>query len=296
MVYISILCAINLIYTTVAALQLQVAFIDNRNYPDGGPIGYLGSHNLPVNIANASSYILSQIFGDGLLVWRCWIIFTACGGSLSGFVALFFPMLIYLASVVWGIIFNIESFTPSGPFTSLVAHIGFIYFVISLSLNIILTIMIAGRIFIYQRQYRDVLGREHGSQYTSLMAILIESSAMYTVVSLLVLITYAVLNNPINQVWLGIAPAVQAISNYLIIYRVAEGKAWSRGTTSLKSRATGSTLVFAPNSHSTRPSHYLTTNPSIPTDFAFSQTDATRTVAKSQDSFSDKMESSGTVA
>ena len=61
----------------------------------------------------------------------------------------------------------------------------------------------------------------------SAAAIIVESAALYTAFAIAFLVSYA-LNKPINQVWLGCAQAAQQIATYLIIYRVADGTAWSR--------------------------------------------------------------------
>ncbi|KAJ7102786.1 hypothetical protein C8R44DRAFT_887521 [Mycena epipterygia] len=57
----------------------------------------------------------------------------------------------------------------------------------------------------------------------------VESVALYSIVSILLLVTFT-LGNPINRIWLGIAPAIQMISNYLIIFRVANNQQWTTAT------------------------------------------------------------------
>lgn len=84
----------------------------------------------------------------------------------------------------------------------------------SLSLNILLTLMIVGRIWAYQREGKATFGRDFGARYTSISTMFIESAAMYSIVSILFLGTYAT-GEPTNQIWFGISPSIQV--SYIII-------------------------------------------------------------------------------
>ena len=71
------------------------------------------------------------------------------------------------------------------------------YYVISLSDNIILTILIMIHLFMYRQRILEVLSEEHARHYVSLATIMVESSALYSVFALIFIITYAI-NNPLN--------------------------------------------------------------------------------------------------
>lgn len=156
-------------------------------------------------------------------------------------------LVIYPNFAAVGVVFTIQSSTPgSSLYSETAVSFGLPYFVISLSLNIILTILIIARLLTYRRRINAVMGSEHGRDYTSLAALIVESAVLYSVFALAFLITYAI-NNPINQVFIGLVTPVQVsiilkiqnaekltspqlIASYLIIYRVAQGRAWSRDT------------------------------------------------------------------
>ena len=62
------------------------------------------------------------------------------------------------------------------------------YFTISLSLNILITLMIVTRLLLHTRNLRAALGRAgSGGLYNTVVTMLIESSAVYAVISLLVI-------------------------------------------------------------------------------------------------------------
>jgi hypothetical protein len=85
---------------------------------------------------------------------------------------------------------------------------GTAYYAISLSVNIMLTILITIRLMMYRRLVSSSLSAEHAKQYLSLAAILIESAALYSVLAFIFIVTYAI-GNPLNQIFLGVASSGQ---------------------------------------------------------------------------------------
>lgn len=106
------------------------------------------------------------------------------------------------------ILFAIETASPNGLFSQTTASFALPYFAISLSLNVVLTCLIVSRILMYQRSSRVVLGSDYGKHYTSIWTMFVESAALYTICGILLLTTFGP-GNPINQIWLGLAPSVQ---------------------------------------------------------------------------------------
>ncbi len=129
------------------------------------------------------------------------------------------------------------------------------FFVLSLSENVILSGSIALRLLVMRRRH-VVVGAQHGSQYTSIAAMIIESAALYSVFNLCFIVPYIV-GHPISGIFLDMLGQVQVcvvfqfyavqkshpnrschqiIAPYLIIYRVARGRAWSSKTVATFSR------------------------------------------------------------
>jgi hypothetical protein len=82
------------------------------------------------------------------------------------------------------------------------------YFYMSLALNISITIAICARLFFFRRRIASALGPNHGTHYTSVAAMLAESSFLYSAFSLLFLIPFA-LNNPIQNAFLQLLTEIQ---------------------------------------------------------------------------------------
>ncbi|KIJ65463.1 hypothetical protein HYDPIDRAFT_88626 [Hydnomerulius pinastri MD-312] len=76
-----------------------------------------------------------------------------------------------------------------------------------------------------------VVGKDLASPYTTIIAILVESAALYAVWSLIFLVLY-VINHPVQYVFMASLSQVQIITPLLITLRVSQGKAWSSKTNS----------------------------------------------------------------
>lgn len=130
--------------------------------------------------------------------------FGACGHSKS----LSF-IFIHSYVKVMGTLWTLQSIRPG---LSLYGRVpmayGTSYYIISLSMNVLLTILITIRLLLYRRRIIATLPREHGRHYFSLATIMVESAAFYSVFALGFIITYT-LNNPVTQIFLGIAPSAQ---------------------------------------------------------------------------------------
>ncbi|KAF9479417.1 hypothetical protein BDN70DRAFT_692120 [Pholiota conissans] len=229
LIYITLLLCVETIFGAVQARTVQVIYIDNRNYP-GGPWQYfLATQYLAINVMFYATLFILTFLSDLLVLWRCWIIWGGSGTSVSYLVTAF-PFLMVLASFAMGTLWTLQSSQPGlSLYSALPMAYGTSYYAISLSVNIVLTILIAARLLIYRRKAMKTLPQGHATHYFSLAAIFVESAALYSIVALTFIVSYA-LNNPINQIFLALASSAQQIAGYLIIYRLAEGRAWNQGT------------------------------------------------------------------
>ncbi|KAI9066559.1 hypothetical protein FKP32DRAFT_1673883 [Trametes sanguinea] len=227
--YISLLLIVETIFSIVQARTVQVIYIENRNYP-GGPWQYfLDTQDLAINVIFYASLFILTFLCDTLMLWRSWTIWTASGRNMAYLVNLL-PFIMLAASFVMGTLWTLQSSHPGlSLYSKQPMAYGTAYYTLSLGVNIILTFLIIGRLLMYRRTHLAHLPAAHAQQYLSLATLIIESAALYSVFAIAFLVSYAI-NAPINQLWLGFASAAQPIAAYLIIYRVADGTAWTRET------------------------------------------------------------------
>ncbi|RDB29450.1 hypothetical protein Hypma_016081 [Hypsizygus marmoreus] len=248
LIYITTLLCVETIFEVAQSHTVQLIYVDNRNYP-GGPWAYfLATQNLPINVLFIASLFSLTFLADLLVLWRCWVIWSAIG-KYGAYLAIAFPSLMLLASFVMGVLWTLQSSQPGlSLFSALPVAYGTSYYAISLGVNIILTALITVRLLFYRRTIMASLPEDHAREYVSLATIVVESASLYSVFALIFLITYAV-NNPINSVFLTVASSAQQIANYMIIIRLAQGRAWGQDTLQPK---TNTNLEFTQPRHKTQ--------------------------------------------
>ena len=133
------------------------------------------------------------------------------------------------------------------------------YFALSLALNISVSCLIVARLVHLRCTLTNLLGSEHAIQCTSIIAMIVESALLFSVFSVLSLVTYA-MNHPLQNIFLQMLPQIQVrqiqfdsyhfsgwektcqiVAPLLIILRVAQGRAWSPSATTLFSNGNAST-------------------------------------------------------
>ncbi|PCH37191.1 hypothetical protein WOLCODRAFT_140757 [Wolfiporia cocos MD-104 SS10] len=202
----------------------EMTWIDDRNFP-GGPYQFiLQEEALAVNVIANAVTVVATSMADGLLLYRCFVIWNhkVC--------LLVIPVLIYLASVAMSILFMIQVAQPdSSLWAQGTINFGLPYWSLSMSLNIILMLMIVSRLLYLRHQIAATLGGEHGRAYTSIAAMIVECALPYSLVSFIFIVLYGLQNTGMN-LFIPLLAQVECIAPELIILRVARGRAWSTTT------------------------------------------------------------------
>lgn len=219
---------------TAANLDLQsISYIDNREYPglnDGfpGPFNYeYLIYYKPISVISPVMFIMNYWLADGLLLYRCFIIYA------MNYWVIAFPCLMYLASLAMGIGFIYQGSQPVNIVTkyAAIAHFGTAYYSISLSLDFLLTLMIVGRIVRHSREIQNAMGvlAKPSRLYATIVTILVESCALYSVSYLLFLGPWAS-SSPVSNAFFSMLAQNQVIAPFLVILRVANRTALTSDT------------------------------------------------------------------
>lgn len=94
----------------------------------------------------------------------------------------------------------------SSPFA--IVDITLSYYVMSLALNIVVTFLIAGRLLVYRYQMSKVMGAQHTSTYANIVAIVVESTALYSIFAVLFIVPFGI-GNPVGSLFLQVVSQVQ---------------------------------------------------------------------------------------
>lgn len=88
-----------------------------------------------------------------------------------------------------------------------------VFWALSLGINVLITILIITRLLYYRRRLIALLGASHGSPYTGIIALLVESEILYTT-SLLLYIVFFKLNTVPILFFLQVLPPVSVCDYY----------------------------------------------------------------------------------
>ncbi|KAF8891399.1 hypothetical protein BD779DRAFT_201329 [Infundibulicybe gibba] len=233
LVYMTLLFTLSNVMLIAEAHRVELTFVNNQNFP-GGPWAYQkqsagGTLNLLGLSAELALLFLSELF----TIWRCWVVWCSVGRRMACLIIIF-PSLMLLAALVTGAIFLTSIVHPTSQLALLggahSAAWGLAYYTLIIGTNIILTILILTRLIAHRRSIPTGLSPTHARTYTSLITMLIESFAVYSVIGTVCLVTYGV-NSPVYSPFVSACITVQQISGYLIIARLAHGRAWQTDTT-----------------------------------------------------------------
>ncbi|KAJ3476308.1 hypothetical protein NLI96_g11250 [Meripilus lineatus] len=237
-----LLCFVSFIWA-VATINLgtgikwnQMMWIDDRNYP-GGPLGFLfGEFSLPVNTLGSTSYVVNNCLTDLMVLYRCFVIWG------NNYLIVLIPFLAIVTSTILSVLTLVQSALPGANlWTRITFSFAVPYWSLSISINILLTLMIIYRLVTTRNLLISALGKEHARDYTSLIAVTIESASIYSIVSLIYIVAFA-RNSAVQNLCLPVLGQLMCIAPELIILRMAFGTAFSRETaTSLSNSRHGRT-------------------------------------------------------
>ncbi|PPQ71932.1 hypothetical protein CVT24_007906 [Panaeolus cyanescens] len=228
-IYITVMFACGTVYCAANARLTQLAYVNFRNFPGGPAVYALYEFNTPISIAGATAFMMTTWMNDALLIWRLWVLYI---GSRFSIPVVGFAVLTYLATFAMGLVTLVESLLPNQSLWSAISvKFAMSYYAMTVAYTVLITALMVTRILVARRSFIKATGqKKHGGQYLSIVAMIIESSALYTVWGIIFLGLYIV-NHPIQYVFLGTLSEVQIIAPLLIMYRVAIGKAWTAKTT-----------------------------------------------------------------
>ncbi|KLO05094.1 hypothetical protein SCHPADRAFT_884040 [Schizopora paradoxa] len=204
----------------------EMMWIDDRNFP-GGPIAFFTSEfSLPVNTVGGVAFILADFLADAILVYR---LFVVCNSS---FLIIIFPVLALATATALNCLTIFQEAQPgAGLWAHTTVQFALPFWSFSVGLNILLSLAIAVRLVMMRRALTaSGVPSEHGRVYTSIAAIIVESSALYSVTSLIYLICFARGSNVQNLLLPAIDQFV-CIAPELISLRIVMGQSWTREET-----------------------------------------------------------------
>ncbi|RPD60192.1 hypothetical protein L226DRAFT_571168 [Lentinus tigrinus ALCF2SS1-7] len=196
----------------------QLMFVNNRGF-DGGPMAwFFANYAMDTNTAGNAGYVIGNFLADALLLWRTYVVWNTIW-------VIIFPGLVFLGSTAMSFLTLYQASRPDASlWTHTTVQFSLPYFSISISLNILLTLLLVGRLYYMSARAKRAIGREHAATYSSIASMLIESAVPYAIAGLIFIITYA-RNSNVQNLALPVLGQIMCISPEIIILRVAMGRA-----------------------------------------------------------------------
>lgn len=211
------------IFTAINLDIQSISYIDNRDFPGDsfmlppGPLGYqFLIYSKAISVVPNIMFYLNTCLSDGLLLYRCYVTYA------MNYWVIAFPCLMFLASFAIGIAFIWEiaqTFSLNSNSVT-IADFGTPYYAISISLNVLLTLMIVVRLVLHRKNIRKAMGARAAGLYGTAATLLVESCALYAVSYILFIGPWAI-GSPVSNIFFPILAETQVIAPFLIILRVA---------------------------------------------------------------------------
>ncbi|KAJ7611914.1 hypothetical protein DFH06DRAFT_154624 [Mycena polygramma] len=187
------------------------AFLDT---PEGALAYYANIAN-PLQLAKTAVYTCLTLTGDFFLIYRCWVVFN------RNWYVIALPILLWFGTGIagFGVTHAFSLAGRGGIFVAgVVAPWALSAFCMTLSLNVICTLLIAYRIL----GARAALHRHNAQQSRvfSALIIFLESAALYSA-SLTVLLTLYVLNSNAQYILIDVTSSLIGITFATILLRLA---------------------------------------------------------------------------
>ncbi|KAH7926990.1 hypothetical protein BV22DRAFT_1032333 [Leucogyrophana mollusca] len=256
MIFSTTLLFLITIFVVTQMVLGEEMWIINANYPGGQAAYYEARSAVWCQTVGAVAPIILQLMSDGLLVYRCFIVW-------ADYRVIIFPCILWLATLVFGIIDAALSGAPSGDFwEGFAAQMGVTYYALSIGLNIVVTSIICGRILYQGRRIRQQFGPAMSRTYFSAASIIIESALPYTISGIALVITFAI-SSGICILFQEIYVMFTCVSPQMLILRVAMGRAWVKTTATQAEREAVTSIAFAGPSHGISESRAPQNRPSV---------------------------------
>jgi len=193
--------------------RLIEGFVVLRNQP-GGPAAFFSDVSIPANVAKICIHTINSILGDSIVVWRCYHVW---GQSL---LICTLPILMILGSAISGFAqtyFFATAKTTHTAFAKTLAHWNGAVFSLSLATNVIVTSLIAARIWYLERQLTDLPARNRSLRYKKVLALVIESGAIYSSALVIEITLYFLNTNAFYIVYDPIAQLTGIVPTMIIV-------------------------------------------------------------------------------
>ncbi|KAI9573449.1 hypothetical protein HD554DRAFT_874696 [Boletus coccyginus] len=194
--------------------QLLDAFVyAPPDVPDYSTTYWLDNNTDTLTVLKNYLYVTLVFTQDLILIWRLYVVFV------HDWKVIVFPIISVAASIGVGYSVTAMSANPNvGQYGSVVPNLAISAWVLDITLNVSVTMAIAGRLWWMGRMMAS-LTSTRSNRYAFSIYVVIESGAIFTGTSVVSLVFY-VLNNPGVSIGVDITSQLATLTPLLIVVRV----------------------------------------------------------------------------
>ncbi|KAF7378378.1 hypothetical protein MSAN_00264100 [Mycena sanguinolenta] len=191
-------------------VRASQAFIDSA----GRAAAYYSVVSTPLEAAKTGVYITITLVADHFMIYRVFVVWN------RNRLIVILPILLWIATAISGYtVTHVVLLAGSEDvFFPALAPWALSFFTMSLSLNAVCTLLIAGRLMMIEMRVGTM--RSGNSYVHSVLVVFLESAAMYSLSLIVLLVLYALGSNA-QYILVDWTPSLIGIAFSLIIYRLA---------------------------------------------------------------------------
>ncbi|KAI6157365.1 hypothetical protein BKA82DRAFT_143010 [Pisolithus tinctorius] len=192
----------------------EMIWIDLRDAP-GGPVALIQDElSYWINVMALTCYYVMEWFMQAHLLHRCIVVWNG-----NQFIAMF--MTAFLLTMMALSIIILAGASGTVFYND---NVQLAYLCVSVGMTVTYTLLVSWRLLKFRRGMEGSIGSEHLRTYNAAVTMVVESAAVYSVLGVLFIISFALHSNISNLVFLSISH-VQAIAQLIIIIRVVQDRA-----------------------------------------------------------------------
>ncbi|KAI0631490.1 hypothetical protein C8Q77DRAFT_1074562 [Trametes polyzona] len=257
----TVLLCLNTVFVATEAVFGEEMWIVHAAYP-GGQDAYLGDFaSVWYQTLGTAASIVLNLLSDGFFVYRCYVVWGRDNAAV-----IIFPVLLYLGAfctssavtrsrvdrtaslmvyplIAAGLAQLVESGRPHANYFAGLAHqLGVAYTSCVISLNVLTSSLICGKIVRDSRRSAAAAGVAISPECVTVTATVVESAALYSLTGIAYVVSFA-MNSQTSVFFLSIYVMMTCIAPQMMLLRVASGRALSHAHPSTQ---TGTGIVFGP--------------------------------------------------
>ncbi|KAH8822866.1 hypothetical protein DL96DRAFT_1619600 [Flagelloscypha sp. PMI_526] len=180
---LSVLYILATVHISMVLVRLIQGFIDNA-IPEGpGSQLYYVNIAEPINRIKDIFYVTALWISDGIIVWRCHMVWNQ-NYIVTG------PLILLVMGTAACSYGAISQYFLTAPDPFVAADLGTSMFVLSMSTNIIVTILTASRIWWMMRPSRNGMALPSSTQFTKVLIIIVDSGLVISLAKLIEFILF----------------------------------------------------------------------------------------------------------